>query len=493
MRRAGAVLAAFALAASALVAGIITAPAAEAAAPVEPATAFSAELCAGETNNAPSAAAVNISGPRLEAYNSGEIVPMYNSQGTMIADAAPPLCAVYYDSTTGSPVSTWMFCSNFELHTCGGTNGNNELVQQLTADESPTGVAGPVVIPFPTDIEPDHLDERQKNAIKALTSEGHVINHPFLGEKLIRADGTTADRASLQEMVWCVSEPNDYHCYAPFLTEEDIDALAARGVELTAQVAVNTDLATVPAGSTIRWDVTTNAIDVPMSVIADSEVTVCEDSADAATVVDGLLTVSGTVGESTTVSLCSTASDEGTYNFEINRDGVGARFVQSQNDGILDRDCQVFGLYEAEGFSAQMTVGVLADDETDGTDADGANNDTEAVDADGTDATEGTDAAEGTDGTDGTDATEGTDGTDGTDATDATEGTDADGANNDAEAVDADADAADASNATDGETGDETGLATTGSDLPVAALGIALIMLLGGAGLVLARKARTQS
>ena len=437
MRRAGAALAAFALAASALVAGIITAPAAEAAAPVEPATPFTAELCAGETSNPVAAKTLEVSGPRLDAYNAGAIVPLYDATGTPQGDAKPPLCTVYFDATTGSPVSVWMFCTNLELHTCGGTNGNNQLVQELNSDNSPVTTTTTVEIPFPSDVQPDHLDERQQLAIKALTAEGYTVADPISGTITGRSDGSASERETLQNMIWCVSDGGG-PCYFPVLTEEDIDELAARGAELTAAVTIEAPSSDFAVGDQLRWNVSTNTLNSPMAISADSSVTICADSAPGATLEGNLLTVTGDADTTVTVSLCSTATEAGTYQLTIDRDGLGARFVQSENDGRLDRDCQVFGLYEAEGFNDAASITVLEEPAGDEEPNDEEPND--ETDLGGNDRENGG-----------------------------------------------------ATNVSDDESADAAALATTGSDLPVAALGIALIMLLGGAGLVLARKARAQS
>lgn len=127
---------------------IVTSSAANAAPLTPPAPpapgAFEAQLCEGSMGNpdprineagAVVSNAALVIGERLDAYNQGRIVPLYDAWGTTIlmqADtgtppnaagvvqidpnydfaAYPPICGTRYEPSAGGAISEWMFCTD---------------------------------------------------------------------------------------------------------------------------------------------------------------------------------------------------------------------------------------------------------------------------------------------------------------------------------------------------------------------------------------------
>lgn len=71
------------------------------AAPVPPPTAFTADPCAGTTSSDPTTSGpagtelenlLRVTGSRLDAFDAGAVVPLYDSSGFADDAAYPPLC-----------------------------------------------------------------------------------------------------------------------------------------------------------------------------------------------------------------------------------------------------------------------------------------------------------------------------------------------------------------------------------------------------------------
>ncbi|WP_298039731.1 hypothetical protein [uncultured Microbacterium sp.] len=362
--RIGAIIATFVIVAASLAITTMTgttAHAADAPAAVAPATAsapFTADLCAGQTSQNPkkSTSAPNgytdltqVKGARLTAYNAGQVVPLYDRTGqeqrTNGSDSTPPMCAVRFDPTSGGPVSTWVFCTNADLHSCNDVLPGGYLGQDGKR------------VSFPEHVAPDHLSEDQVDATRALITQGYSVATRF-GTLTGRADGTSNQRDTLQNMIWCVTD-GGFYCASVSMTGSDIDVLTARGAAMSATTTVTPQNDQARDGDELRWNVTTNVIGVPIAVDSTLPVSLCADSTDTAAFTDGVLIVSGTTGTTTEIALCTETAEQGSHTVTLSRTGAGTHFVQSDttNSG-LDKACQVYMLWDEESFEASAKVSV---------------------------------------------------------------------------------------------------------------------------------------
>src|SRR5690606_28481564 len=125
-----------------------------------------------------------------------------------------------------------------------------------------------------------------------------------------RADAGTAERWTLQQMIWCVS--NDYECDAVGLDDAAIAELASQTQEEAGWVEVSADAATVTAGSPVRVEVSTNVLGTPIGITTDlADLALCADSPAPATFAGQQLVVDSAAGSPATVALCGVATTPG--------------------------------------------------------------------------------------------------------------------------------------------------------------------------------------
>jgi len=317
-------------------------------APAFPVGEFRAALCPGTTDHDPRWSGPDhhpdltlVSGQRLEAYNAGQLVPLYDVDGTSDADSHPPLCTVRYDAAADGPVSEWSFCTDAHLNTC-----NNLLPGGVLAE-------GDVPVPFPTLARPHRLNGEQLAAVDAMIRDGYTSPLGHTG----RADGTVAERHMLQSMIWCVTD--GIYCDIVGLDEDEIARLASEG---RAWVDVEASEPTVEVGQKVSWTVRTNVPETPLAITSDAEVRVCDESAGHAVLgPDGTLVIEDDAPTfPAEVRLCADAvEDEGSIMLSASGGGDGTSYHQSDVTGTgLDKGCQTYALWEQARFEDRAVVTV---------------------------------------------------------------------------------------------------------------------------------------
>lgn len=328
---------------------------------------FNAPLCAGTTDFDP---VVNpgmavedttlVFGERLQSYNAGHVVPLYDAYGgTILIDgegvvgpnaAYPPICGTRYDATVGGSVSEWMFCTDISSDSCGDTDAEGRIVDSNGTPVNPM---------TDLDVNPK-LSADQEKLISYLVQNGHsyagVGNQAWGGVAVAQSGGNTNERNALQTLVWCISDPalpgsSDFAatCEANLSADEQqrILTLIPDVPELELAFA-NTD-AVLEVGGTASFVLTTNVYNQPIELVltgsANPEWTVCAGDA----VLDGqTLTVTGTdPSQSTTVTVCATAQQAGTTEILATATPPSTQHVswaQSQNNPTAE-PCQVFATF----------------------------------------------------------------------------------------------------------------------------------------------------
>ena len=328
---------------------------------------FNAPLCAGTTDFDPTVnpgMAVEdtslVFGERLQSYNAGHVVPLYDAYGgTILIDsegvvgpnaAYPPICGTRYDASVGGSVSEWMFCTDISADSCGDTDAEGRIV-----DSSGT----PVNPMTELDVNPK-LSAEQEKLISYLVQNGHsyagIGNQAWGDVSVAQSGGNTNERNALQTLVWCISDPSpggtsDFAktCEANLPAEEQqrLLALIPDIPELQLEFA-NSD-AVLEVGGSASFALTTNVYNQPITLelsgTANPAWSVCAGNA----VLDGqTLTVAGTdPSQSTTVSICATALQPGTAEIQATATPPSTQHVswaQSQNNPTAD-PCQVFATF----------------------------------------------------------------------------------------------------------------------------------------------------
>lgn len=325
---------------------------------------FAAPTCAGTTDFDPMDNAgyavtdlTQVFGARLTSYNTGHIVPLYDafggsilleSDGTNTGETTyPPLCGTRYVESVGGPVSEWMFCTDRLAQTCGDTDAAGNLVDRDGNPISPmTGLA----------VNPKLTPEAEK-LIAYLVQHGHsyagVGNQSWGGVTEARSDLGTNERAALQTLVWCISDPpttaNDFETTC----ENNMDA--AEQDRLLALIPETPELvlelapagANLDVGETAELTVTTNVFNQPIRLTtggtAGADWAVC--SGDA-TLTGTTLTVTGTdPSASKAVVLCATATSVGDATIAMSVTPASTEHIGwSQSVGATPT-CQVYATF----------------------------------------------------------------------------------------------------------------------------------------------------
>lgn len=362
--------------------GLATAPAAaagqqsaagqavSAAAPAVPVEdAFQAPLCEGTLNDDPTSQDPELSpvedvtlvwGKRLDAYNDGLVVPLYDSWGGHDLNGYPPVCATRYVEEAGGPVSEWMYCTDIHSKVCSGTSEDGGLVN-AHGDE----------IDFPGELSGNpRLTDDQENIISWLIHNGY----PYTGYGDYAWDTTFASnadfesRAALQTLIWCVSDPVTSHdpasevfreqtCDEAMSDEIQESILALIPADPTFVLDVDADATPVNVGQTATIILATNMylhpITLDISGVAGTLTVVSPGATyDAAT---QTLRVDGTdPGVTTEIELAFVASEAGTLT--LSASGIPAvheHIGWNQSTGVVDEEdgvtpCQVFATFHAE-------------------------------------------------------------------------------------------------------------------------------------------------
>ncbi|MFS3128073.1 class F sortase [Nocardioides sp. Bht2] len=320
-------------------------------APPVPVAAFNAPQCDGTTLDDPADAdpALNagytdlthVFGARLDSYNAGNVVPLYDSYGGAW-DTYPPLCGAYYDAESGGPESVWMFCTDITKKACGDIGAGGTLNNGAT-------VVGDMV----DRASNPRLNSDQERVIAWLLTHGYDYTPTGLNDAgATRADQTTTpNRSALQNLVWCVSDPTyvqaafEANCAENFPPAEQAAVLAK--VPGTALVDLNLSAgsADVLVGQKRVLRLRTNVFNQPITLTATgTAVGSLQVCSGPGTLSGNELTVAGTdVNTPRVVELCLTPSASGSY-------GLNAAVRVAQADHLQwakadDDDCQVFARF----------------------------------------------------------------------------------------------------------------------------------------------------
>lgn len=340
--------------------------AAQADVPDPPSAAeFTAPLCPGSTAfdptqnaGAPVLDLTSVFGERLVTYNAGGIVPLYDAfggsvllgpTGTVQSEAAyPPMCGTRYVASVGHAVSEWMFCTDRLSQSCGDTNGAGGLVDH---DGSP-------IAPMTSLARNPRLDSDQEKLIAYLIQNGHayqgVGDQSWSGATRAVSDGTTDERAALQTLIWCISDPATDASDFATTCDANIDAgEQARLLRMipdapSLEIALSSPTTPVAVGDTARLAIATNILNQPIQLAiggSAADVAVCSGPA---TLSAGVLTVAGTdPTATTTIELCAVPSEAGTVTVDASATPPSTSHIgwsQSVNP-LLTVPCQVYGTF----------------------------------------------------------------------------------------------------------------------------------------------------
>ncbi len=357
--------------------------------PPSPAAVFTAQACPGSTWAPPEQVRPDdvtfdtgdvpdltlVFGRRLADFNAGLPVVLYDAYGTndsLLADgtsvAYPPLCTTRYVAGHGA-VSEWMFCTNYHWQVCGGTNAAGEL----------TGFHGEVlpslgVVPRNPELTPDGV-----KIVSYLVENGHdytgVGYFAFGAPADARADGDSYQRAALQVLVWCISDPVPAGETDP--TELDRAATCDANMDAAEQQRIR-DLVPDPvsalefrgtpgrvaAGTVAEFALTTNLYGDPLTVTVTKGAGAISVLSGSATLVGDQLTVSGADPLTpSVVRIGVTAS--ATSDLELTVSGVPSRqprlsWYQSPGASATAVPCQVFAQFDE---STALRVSAIATSE----------------------------------------------------------------------------------------------------------------------------------
>lgn len=376
--RVAGVFAAAVLSGAGMLAGGLPASAgAVSAAPSPPVgVAFDAPPCAGTTVSDPSSSGsalgndLQVLGARLASYNAGNVVPLYDSYGGALLDAYPPLCGVRYVAGVG-PVSEWMYCTDLDALTCGGTDASGNLVDT----SSPATPLNPL-----TDLTGNpRLTANQNAVIGYLIHNGHpyagVGNQSWNGVTEAANNSTTDGRNALQSLIWCVSDTpstgSDLAATCAAIMDATEQARIAALTETPSSLTVTPSASSLAVGGTASLTVTTNVFTKPVTVAVTPPValSVC---GGPATLAGSALTVHGT--DPTTpvaVTLCFASNAAASYTVSTEIEPVTTAdylvWHQSQRNALAE-PCQVFSTFDEDksrGVAASTVIAfTAAPDET---------------------------------------------------------------------------------------------------------------------------------
>jgi len=349
--------------------------------PPAPVEEFIAPLCEGGTDELPATDSdpeqatgevpnlARVFGARLDEYNAGKVVVLYDVFGENALDGYPAVCGTRYVDSVGGPVSEWMFCTDIFSHVCSGVNAAGELID---LDGEP--IEG-------LDSRPGNpkLDETDEKIIAWLIQNGYSYDgegYYDLGVTTARKDLTSWERMALQVLIWCVSDPPqpdsayEYEddriqtCADSFDEEDRAHVLAQIPDDPEIEILFGASGGTFTAGETATFELSTNLYGQPISLtvggVAGTLAVTGGDAtydADAATLV-----VAGTDPTvMTNIQLSFTTDDVGTVNIAasarpVSRSAIG--WNQSPGVAADGTACQVFATFHEV---ARLTVADNAD------------------------------------------------------------------------------------------------------------------------------------
>lgn len=384
-----------ALAVAVLVAFLLPAGATISAADVPPTQVvapFTAPKCAGDTQFDPTNTSdavvdtTSVFGKRLDDYNAGKVVVLYDAYGGSPLNAYPPLCGTRYVAGSGA-VSEWMFCTDIHSEACGGTAADGGLV-----DESGAPLRGLDTLTGNSRLDPGSADKEK--LIAYLIQNGHSYDgtgvpgttYGWSGvtEAVADATGSTAtqQRAALQTLIWCISDPVALPATG---TEVEREVACQNNMDATEQARLLALIPDVPSvtlsfaasstakvGDSVTMTLSTNLYDQPIAVgtsgVAGS-LAICGGAAGA-TLSNGVLTVpAGEPTVTTDVLVCVTSTAAGTVNVSASaRPASRLHLGWNQSPDITQsgKACQVFATFNAVkqlGVSSATSAIFTAQDE----------------------------------------------------------------------------------------------------------------------------------
>lgn len=328
--------------------------------PSAPVGEFVAPLCEGQTESDPTQAGppvdnlATVFGARLDSYNAGATVPLYDVWGENSLNGYPAVCATRFVEGVGA-VSEWMFCTDYFFHVCSGVDAEGNLVD---IDNVP--IPGMENLP---DGNPRLTDADGEAIVGYLLQHGldtYAGVGDFAFESTARAvkDGTSLERAALQVLVWCVSDPvalpaansseadRAATCDANLgtATREAILALIPEAPALT----VAGPSAPLAVGETAEFTVTTTAISSPLTVSTAGVAGTLAVISGPGVLNGSDLTVTGPSGPLTVV-LGFTASAAGAVDLDVQTAPSSvSKIGWNQSPGVAadQTPCQVFAMFE---------------------------------------------------------------------------------------------------------------------------------------------------
>lgn len=293
-------------------------------------------------------------GERLEQYNTGNIVVLYDSFGGNQLNGYPAVCGTRYVDGIGA-VSEWMFCTDIFSHVCSGVNGEGSLVN---ADgDRIDGVA-------PVESNPK-LDADKEKIIAWLIQHGYPYAQGFgdydWGVTEATAHGDSMSRSALQTLVWCISDPvaadasgseldRQQTCEASMSTSMQDAILAQIPDDPTITLALSGGGTTLEVGDTATFSLTTNLYNQPIKLnLSGPAGTLSVSSGATYEAAAGELTITGeNPAVSTTVTVTFTASAVGEFTLAAVGLPAGREHIGwSQSPGVSESGtpCQVYATF----------------------------------------------------------------------------------------------------------------------------------------------------
>ena len=263
----------------------------------------------GETDDDPASATgpvsnlLSVFGDRLDSYNAGNVVPLYDAYGTN--DAAvpgggyPPVCGVRYDAATNGPISEWMFCTDYTSLVCSGVNAQGQLVDK---DGN--------VLPWKTNVPGNpKLDPETEKMIVALINGSWSYSgtgyFDFPDTSVAQTDGSSNQRVALQELVWCLTDPPSSSatgteaeryatCEDSMSDERQAEILASVPDAPEFSVALEGSGSGLVVGDTATFIVETNILNRGIEITVTGPANALTVVSGPATLIGSTLTVTGT-------------------------------------------------------------------------------------------------------------------------------------------------------------------------------------------------------
>ncbi|WP_433675880.1 VaFE repeat-containing surface-anchored protein [Microbacterium gorillae] len=353
-----AILAVLGIFASMFAGVLMTNTQANAAVPPTPVTApFDAPLCENTTGNpavdadgGPVTNLLSVFGERLNAYNAGNPVILYNNNGASgwtasgLQYTANPVCMVRYVAEVGGPVSSWSYCTFDRASACSWTNAAGQLERQGSVRPSLTYMA------------PDTRLTADQHKLQAyiIQNDLPVAAGPNGSGGIVPADtvannDTPTSRALRQDLVHCIDNPDRSVAFCDSNMSPATQARILQIINATPaqQLSSNAPSTVITPGATGEITVTTTLVNTALTLtVSGGAVTVC---GGPATLSGSTLVVDADATLPAQVTLCATRPDAGTVDVSISGVPPVVENVGYAKSGpTSDTLCQIFSTFEEE-------------------------------------------------------------------------------------------------------------------------------------------------